>query len=135
MPLELHLALVRAADAHAADMAKYNYFSHHARDGASPLDRASRETTCPPGAGVGENIAMGEYGDAKSLVRCWMKSWGHRRNILHHEYRYMGFGHAADRFVQVFAMQLPPEGDLGGGTPAPLTAGSKTPSRRDPHDY
>jgi uncharacterized protein YkwD len=41
----------------------------------------------------GENIAAGQP-DAESVTRAWMRSPGHRRNILHTEYIYFGFGHA-----------------------------------------
>lgn len=40
---------------------------------------------------VGENIAMG-YPDAKSVFQGWMKSPGHKANILNKNYQDVGFG-------------------------------------------
>ena len=45
---------------------------------------------------VGENIAMG-YSSGRAVVnRGWMRSDGHRANILRREYRLMGIGAARD---------------------------------------
>jgi len=41
----------------------------------------------------GENIAAGQP-DSESVTRAWMRSPGHRRNILSPDFRYVGFGHA-----------------------------------------
>ncbi|WP_110207594.1 CAP domain-containing protein [Nocardioides daejeonensis] len=41
--------------------------------------------------GVAENIAFG-YPTPKALVNAWMKSPGHRRNILNCSYRHLGVG-------------------------------------------
>lgn len=42
-----------------------------------------------------ENIAMG-YRDPEDVVRAWMNSPGHRRNILEPDYRVMGVAAAID---------------------------------------
>ena len=40
-------------------------------------------------SGVGENVAMG-YQTGRAVVRGWMHSEGHRRNILNRGYRLLG---------------------------------------------
>jgi uncharacterized protein YkwD len=46
---------------------------------------------------VGENIAMG-YGTGTSVVnRGWMRSAGHKANILRRQYRLVGIGAFRDR--------------------------------------
>jgi len=67
------------AQNHAEDMAARNYFSHTSPDGTDLFERLA-------GAGVSyhrtaENIAWG-YRNAAALVRAWMGSPGHRKNIL-----------------------------------------------------
>lgn len=44
---------------------------------------------------VGENIAMG-YHSGRQVVRAWMHSPGHRRNILNRRYRQLGVGVSRD---------------------------------------
>lgn len=97
--LDIHLATVNAeraksgraplaqspdlnalAQAHACDMARRGYFSHTSPDGRSMMDRARR-------AGIGGICTMGENiarapRDVPSVVASWMRSPGHRRNIL-----------------------------------------------------
>lgn len=119
--LEIHLAAVNAerrkagrrtlilapelnavAQAHACDMARRGYFSHTSPDGRGMMDRARR-------AGItgyctmGENIAKGQA-DIPSVMGSWMRSSGHRRNILDGDYTAAGFGRAPGaHWVQVFA--------------------------------
>jgi uncharacterized protein YkwD len=78
--------LGRAAERHAADMARRNYFSHVSRSGRTPSARARA-------AGwhgrVGEMIAWdcGTLATARATVRAWMASAPHRAIML-------GPGHA-----------------------------------------
>jgi uncharacterized protein YkwD len=46
------------------------------------------------GRGYGENIAWGtgDLGTPRSIVRSWMKSEGHRRNILDPDFEHIGIG-------------------------------------------
>lgn len=39
---------------------------------------------------IGENLALGNFSDDKSLVQAWMDSPGHRANILNSRYREIG---------------------------------------------
>ncbi|HZM83607.1 MAG TPA: CAP domain-containing protein [Candidatus Limnocylindrales bacterium] len=79
-----------AGQAHSADMAKNNYFSHTGRDGSSFVDRLARAGYPKEGA-AGENIAYG-YSTAPAVVNGWMNSEGHRRNILNCSSKSTGVG-------------------------------------------
>lgn len=74
--------------AHSADMARRRFFDHQAPDGAVPADRI-REYGYPHPAA--ENIARGQP-DPPSVMRAWMNSAEHRRNILHPQARSVGVG-------------------------------------------
>jgi uncharacterized protein YkwD len=50
---------------------------------------------------MGENIARG-YGSPKAVVRGWMRSKGHRANILSPRYKHLGVGYYKGRWVQTF---------------------------------
>lgn len=54
---------------------------------------------------VGENIAYG-YPTAKSVVRAWMASPGHRANILTRRYRQIGVGAARDSHGVMWVSQV-----------------------------
>ena len=81
-------ALRTAARLHSADMAKYRYFSHTSRDGRSPWDRIRAQKYY---WGSAENIAAGQT-TAKAVVAAWMKSTGHRKNILNCRNKAVGVG-------------------------------------------
>ncbi len=81
-------ALRTAARLHSADMVKYRYFSHTSRDGRSPWDRIRAQKYY---WGSAENIAAGQT-TAKSVVSAWMKSTGHRKNILNCKNKAVGVG-------------------------------------------
>ena len=78
-PVTLNATLVKAAQAHSADMAAHQNMSHTGSDGSSPGDRITR-------AGYnwstyGENIAYG-YATPEQVMAAWMSSQGHKANIL-----------------------------------------------------
>ena len=88
--------LNKAAQRHTRQMIRRNRFSHTGAGGSSPFDRA-RSTGYlrgASGATVGENIAYGEGSKAspKAIVKAWMRSSGHRHNILENRYRHVGIG-------------------------------------------
>lgn len=78
-PLRWRPLLATVASAHSVDMATHNLFSHTGSDGSSPFDRMTRAGYRYSKAA--ENIAAG-YATAASVVAGWMKSPGHRANIL-----------------------------------------------------
>ena len=82
-------ALTSAAQAHSADMAANDYFSHTSQDGRSFADRI--RAAGYGGGAIAENIAAGQS-SASSVMAGWMDSAGHRANILNCTYRDIGVG-------------------------------------------
>ena len=85
--------LQKVARAHARDMIQRDYFSHTtkgtSRDGCDRVKNSGyRFRYC------GENIAYGPgaKGSPGNIMNAWMKSSGHRRNILNGKYREIGVG-------------------------------------------
>ena len=87
-PFRVSTALATAARLHSADMARYSYISHTSRDGRSPWQRILAQGYHN---GSAENIAAGQP-SASSVVTAWMKSTGHRRNILNCSNKAIGVG-------------------------------------------
>lgn len=97
--IQLDARLNRIAQEFAEDMANRGYFSHYSPEGRDMRDRL-REGGVRY-AWAGENIAMGSP-TAKTVVRRWMESPGHRRNILTSQFRHLGVGYYQNYWVQVF---------------------------------
>jgi uncharacterized protein YkwD len=91
-PLRLDSALVEAAGKHASDMVRRHYMNHTNPDGQDPGDRIAAAGY--RGSGWGENIAAG-YDSAEKVVQAWMRSDGHRKNILNCRYTTIGIGYDA----------------------------------------
>ncbi len=89
-PLTLNAHLHEAAFLHSKDMGDNGYFSHTGRDGSSFSQRARRAGYT--GSPRGENIAAG-YGSPASVMNGWMKSTGHRNNILNCNSTEIGVGY------------------------------------------
>jgi uncharacterized protein YkwD len=85
-PLTLSSKLCESAQIHARDMADNHFFNHKGSDGSKPFDRIKRVGYVYVRAG--ENIAMGSE-TVRSVMYAWMKSPGHRANILS-DYTEMG---------------------------------------------
>jgi len=86
-PLRLNDTLQSVASGHAAEMARYNYFSHTGRDGSTVDSRATEAGY--PWRNIGENIAAGQT-TADAAVQGWIKSPGHCANIMSPAYSEMG---------------------------------------------
>lgn len=80
--------ITTAAQGHSTDMATQNYFSHESKDGRDFVQRMKEAGYPKPG---GENIAMG-YTTPTAVMDGWMKSQGHRENILNCSFTTMGVG-------------------------------------------
>jgi uncharacterized protein YkwD len=87
-PLHADSRLAAAAQGHSADMASRGYFAHVTPEGQTPWDRAKAAGYDSPSA---ENIAMG-YRTPADVVAAWMKSDGHRQNILNCASHALGVG-------------------------------------------
>jgi uncharacterized protein YkwD len=94
--LRLNGRLSRAAARHASDMVRRRYFSHFSPSGTTFLQRI-RQTGYLSRArswSAGENIAWGSggLGTPRAIVRAWMRSPGHKANILNRRFREFGLG-------------------------------------------
>lgn len=97
--LTLNSKLTSLADAYAADMIKRGYFSHYNPEGQSPFDRMNNAGISYSTAG--ENLAINTSVSAAETA--FMKSSGHRANILNSSYTDVGIGvvHSSDGSVYV----------------------------------
>lgn len=98
-PLRRSPELAAAARAHSLDMGRRGYFAHELPKGRSFVQRVGRRYP-RRGAAVwaaGENLLWASVDiDAKTVVARWMRSRGHRANLLARSWREVGF--AALRF-------------------------------------
>ncbi|MFO1202586.1 MAG: CAP domain-containing protein [Tabrizicola sp.] len=105
-PLRLNGKLMAAAKAHARAMAEQNFFGHAGKDGSRFSSRIKRQGYSFSTAE--ENIAAGQK-TAGQVVASWLKSAGHRRNILNCAMRDTGI-----------ALVYQPDDRPIRGNPAPL---------------
>jgi uncharacterized protein YkwD len=98
-PLSTSAALTSAARAHSLDMAERNFFSHTNPDGLTPWQRMVNAGYSYSYAA--ENIASQSYYDLADtpdevgryfVKEMWMKSSGHRANILNSALKETGIG-------------------------------------------
>jgi uncharacterized protein YkwD len=129
-PLKLEIKLTVAAQRHAEDMYKRDFFAHNTPEGKTPADRFHA-------AGgskwllTAENIAMCDSGCKTPLQeylirqhhRDWMNSPGHRANILLEGLDSFGYGIIVDKTGKQYAVQtfsgpgMPKETSAIGGKP------------------
>lgn len=89
-PLTENTLLNSSALIKTNDMLAKQYFEHESPDGRGVSDLASDvdyEYIL-----VGENLAMGPFTTGQDIVDAWMKSPGHRANILQNSYKEIGVG-------------------------------------------
>ena len=89
-PLQMDWELARVARIKSQDMAQKNYFSHTSPTYGSPFDMMKSHGINFKAAG--ENIASGQR-NANEVMAAWMKSQGHRENILKPEFTHLGVGY------------------------------------------
>lgn len=90
-PLVADKSLMRYAKTHAKWMAKNNKMIHSSMKDILNLGFNN----------AGENIAWGQP-DAKSVMRTWMLSAGHRANILGYSYKKIGCYAEADELGKLY---------------------------------
>lgn len=88
-PLKESKTLRKAAQQHADDMARRDYFDHQGKDGRQPRDRVLA-------AGyryrmTAENIAFAPT-SAEEVVKGWLASPGHCANIMERRFSELGVG-------------------------------------------
>lgn len=102
-PLRLNRQLSLAADDRVADMLSKHYFGHVSPDGMEPwtwVDRRGYDYR-----EIGENLAVG-YGSAGAVVDGWMRSPGHRANILGRDFDEVGIAVAPRSPMRGYAAPL-----------------------------
>ena len=90
-PLQVSVALTRASEAHAVDMATQNYFSHDSKDGTTWSARVKRYYAYA--TYIAENIAAGNAGGDATFTQ-WKNSPGHDANMKGTSYRVIGIARA-----------------------------------------
>lgn len=111
-PLRPDTLLTQAAQRHAEDMLRRNYFGHYSPEGRTPSDRFA---AVGGRNGAAENIFMlrgSSLGNAPIganrlafFEQGWMRSPGHRQNLLDRRYGRFGFGLAVSG-DRMYAVQL-----------------------------
>ena len=108
-PLRENPSLRRAADRHASHMVGARFFDHTSPGGRGMVDRVRRTgyTSVARAWSLGENIAWGSgrLATAAQMHRGWMRSPGHRSNILRGAFREIGIGVEAGVPVRLSASQ------------------------------
>ncbi|ALC85692.1 MULTISPECIES: CAP domain-containing protein [unclassified Bacillus (in: firmicutes)] len=87
--LQIDVKLTQSAQEKSQDMKNKNYFSHTSPTYGSPFDQMKALGITYNSAG--ENIAMGQP-SAEEVVDAWMKSPGHRENIMNPSFTHIGVG-------------------------------------------
>jgi uncharacterized protein YkwD len=115
IPLQRLPQLDRVARAHSADMARRSYLSHDTPEGRNPVDRI--RDLAPPGFRLAaENIGITDHpAPNREILRSWLASPEHRRNLLAPAFNTTGVGiaQAADGallYTQVY-LTYPRVGD------------------------
>lgn len=95
-PLAEQAQLTKASADFSALMVAQRFFSHVSPDGGELTDRltAAGYLGHPGSWAVGENIAWGEsyLASPAEIVKAWMGSPGHRKNILNPDFEEIGLG-------------------------------------------
>ncbi|RUR32179.1 CAP domain-containing protein [Vreelandella andesensis] len=105
-PLNWSCQLEAAADMHAKNMAKNNYFSHTDSNGAGVEQRVDHHGYV--WQAVGENIAAGHI-SAETVIKGWLESPGHCSNIMNDAFTEMGMASANNtdsRYTTYWAQTL-----------------------------
>lgn len=88
--LSMDWELQRVARTKSCDMAEQGYFSHQSPTYGSPFDMMRQFGISYKTAG--ENIASGQR-TPEEVMDSWMKSQGHRENILKPDFTHLGVGY------------------------------------------
>ena len=103
-PVAMDERLVAAARAKLFDMLKQDYFAHRTPDGRQPW--AFMQAAGYRFQMAAENLAKG-YDNEPEVQRAWMKSRGHRANILNPHFTEIGVADASGITVVMFGRPAP----------------------------
>lgn len=89
--------LRKAATNYSRTMVRKRFFDHVGPRGSTMVSRIKRTNYLKRGVrdwALGENIgwASGSLATPRQMVRIWMDSAGHRKNILNRRFRHVGIG-------------------------------------------
>jgi uncharacterized protein YkwD len=104
-PVALDQRLVAAARAKLFDMLKQDYFDHRTPDGRQPW--AFMRAAGYRYQMAAENLAKG-YDDGAEVQQAWMRSRGHRANILNPHFTQIGVADANGIVVVMFGRPQSP---------------------------
>jgi uncharacterized protein YkwD len=93
-PLRYEARLELASQRHSEDMVRRRFFAHDTPDGVDPQARILATGYAANNAYTGENLAWGERAESSpvEIVDAWMRSPGHRENILRPDFTEVGVG-------------------------------------------
>ena len=103
-PVVVDERLMAAARAKLFDMLKRDYFAHRTPDGRQPW--AFMQAAGYRYQMAAENLARG-YDDEPEVQQAWMKSHGHRANILNPRFTEIGVADANGIVVVMFGRPAP----------------------------
>jgi len=107
-PLGLHPALAATAQDHSNDQANRHTMTHDDSQGRS-LGQRVEAGGLSSWKSVGENVAMG-YSDEVTCMKAWMKSPGHRENILNPKFVWFGSAVSWDGNVPYYTQDFAGDG-------------------------
>lgn len=96
-PIEINWYLEDAAKKHANWMANENKLSHIDENQNNVENRVEYKNWSI----IGENIAYGQN-TSEEVMKHWMRSYNHRKNILNKNFIYMGIGKATDQSGRIY---------------------------------
>jgi uncharacterized protein YkwD len=102
-PLKPNPVLFAIARAHSANMAKQGKMEHKL-DGKEVDSRA--DDAGYDFASIAENLARGEEAEPKEVMKGWMKSKGHRENMLKAKFEEIGIGVATGKGKILYFTQV-----------------------------
>ncbi|MBI2444480.1 MAG: CAP domain-containing protein [Candidatus Magasanikbacteria bacterium] len=86
--LKTNVILNRVAAARLTDMFKQQYFAHRSPDNTTATDLINQFGY--DYLGVAENLALGNFVSDAAVVAAWLKSPGHRKNLLEKKFADIG---------------------------------------------
>ncbi len=98
-PLQFNHQLHAAAQNHSNDMARNRFMNHKGSNGSTMSERV--KVVGYSYSYLAENVAWGQR-IPEEVVRSWMNSSGHRKNILNPNLTEIGIGYNNNYWTQVF---------------------------------
>jgi uncharacterized YkwD family protein len=102
-PFRYNWELTRMARHKSEDMRDRGYFSHQSPTYGSPFDMMKAYRI--PFKSAGENIAAGQL-SPEEVVKSWLNSPGHRRNIMNPGFSEIGCGVSFGGSMRVYCTQV-----------------------------